>query len=98
MYLNYSLYFEEKVTAATANCAVRHFMKKVRGFLQRRYEKRAPPKMIHDFNSVARSPCLLDALGEVGADEDVLDGGEGHEEVLAVDAAAVLPSTPLEIR
>ena len=37
------------------------------------------------------SPCLLDALGEVGPDEDVLDGGEGHEEVLAVHAPAVLP-------
>ena len=41
--------------------------------------------------SPARSPCLLDTLSEVGADEDVLDGGEGHEEVLPVDATAVLP-------
>ena len=40
------------------------------------------------------SPCLLDSLREVGPDEDVLDGGEGHEEVLAVDAPAVLPHPP----
>ena len=37
------------------------------------------------------SPRLLDALCEVGPDEYVLDCGEGHEEVLSVHAAAVLP-------